>query len=176
MKKIFVVFLFMLLAASSAFAEGQFVQRVIDANTLRLLNGEHVRLLGFTVPEENSKAAADYVRSLVSGSVVALEYDVDKTDDEGNMLAYVWFRYEPRMREDQVIFPSEFDVHYVVDGKGEGEFFVLLNTTVVKAGFGEPAKDFTNTKYAQLIEKLYEERPIKTVKADNETHASLSVE
>ena len=166
----------LIMITSPAFAEGRFVQSVIDGQTLKLLNGEPLHLLGIEIPEATAKEAAEFVRSLVSGSVIALEYDVEKTDFNGELQAYVWFRYEPRISNGQVIFPSALDVHYVVDSDGEGDFFVLLNTTVVKAGYAEPLESLPNTKYARLINKLYDERPIETVKAEAEIHAKATVD
>jgi len=174
MRKFLFASMLIFLLTTPAYAEGRFVQSVVDGQTLKLLNGEYVHLLGIDIDADQFDKAAAYVRSLVSGSVVALEYDVEKADQEGNILAYVWFRYEPRIIGEQVLFPQELDVHYVVDSEGEGDFFVLLNTTVVKAGFAQPSEGTTNTKYSSLINKLYAERPIETVKAELEI-TSVSV-
>ena len=176
MKKIIFLFMLLVLSAPQAFAEGQFVRSVIDGQTLQFLNGERLHLLGIDIPQEKTKEAADFVRSLVSGSVVALEYDVEKTDENGQLQAYVWFRYEPRINDGQAIFPADFDVHYVVDSEGEGDFFVLLNTTVVKVGLGTPLETSPNSKYSKLFNKLYEERPIETVKVEAEIHAKATVD
>ncbi|HLF18360.1 MAG TPA: hypothetical protein VI749_05635 [Candidatus Omnitrophota bacterium] len=175
MKRLLMVIGVFFLLTPFVWAEGQFIQKVVDGQTLKTLNGEYVRLIGIDVPPEKAAEAAEFVRSLVSGSVVALEYDVEKTDADGNILAYVWFKFEPRYSNDQVIFPNDFDVHYVVDSEGEGDFFVLLNTTVVKAGYGRPLEALPNEKYAKLIKKLYEERPIETVKVEIESHAKADL-
>lgn len=153
----------LILICPSAFAEGCFVRQIQDAKTLRLLDGEKVRLIGISVPEEKNDQAVAFLRTLVSGSVVALEYDLEKVDSEGNILAYVWFKFEPRGKKDEIVFPKELDVHYVVDEEGEGDFFVLLNTTMVKSGYALPSQMLPNEKYTVLLNKLYEERPIETV-------------
>jgi hypothetical protein len=176
MKKIILLVLIIGLSASPAWSEGQFVRQVIDGQTLQLLNGEHLHLLGINIPLEKAQEARDFVSSLVSGSVIALEYDVEKTSQDGKMQAYVWFRYEPDFDSGQNVFPSELDVHYVVDEEGDGDFFVLLNTTIVKAGLAMPLEVLPNSKYSKLINKLYEERPIETVKAETEIHAKATVD
>jgi len=177
MKKLLMTILLLVLISPSAFAEGCFVRQVKDAKTLTLLDGEHVRLIGITIPEEKNDQALAYLRSLVSGSVVALEYDLERVDAEGNILAYVWFKYEPRGNKDEVVFPKGLDVHYVVDESGDGDFFVLLNTTMVKAGYAQPSQTLTNEKYTVLINKLYEEGPNDTVQvAENHAKADISPE
>src|SRR6185295_1196554 len=78
MKKFIMIILFLMLLSPLAFAEGCFVRQVQDAKTLTLLNGERVRLIGIDVPAEKNDEATAYLRSLVSGSVVALEYDLER--------------------------------------------------------------------------------------------------
>ena len=171
MKNLLLTIALLFLVCPSAMAEGRFVRQVVDGQTLKLLEGGHVRLIGINILPEKLAEASEFVRSLVSGSVVALEYDVEKTDAEGNLLAYVWFRFEPRVKDDAMIFPKDFDVHYVVDDEGDGEFYVLLNTTIVKAGYATPLETLPNGRYAQLIKKLYEERPIETAKMEVDVQA-----
>ena len=83
------VFIFL---ATAAFAETQFVTQVIDSHTIRLLNGDLVRLIGVDLNQNNNgqtqteilaqeKKAAGFIRNLVSGSLVELEYDQKKYDE-----------------------------------------------------------------------------------------------
>jgi len=174
MRKIFLTIMLLVMTSPSAFAEGCFVRQIHDSQTLTLLDGEHVRLIGISIPEEKKEQAAALIRSLVSGSVVALEYDLERADVEGNILAYVWFKYEPRDKKDQIVFPKGLDVHYLVDETGDGDFFVLLNTTLVKSGVAQPSQVLPNEKYTVLLNKMYEERPIETVQVA-EIHAKADI-
>jgi len=173
MKKTVLIVIILLLGPGSVFADGQFVQKVLNIDLLRLLDGEQVKLIGIEVDQGQKEQAMDFIRSLVSGSVVALEYDVEKRDPQGNLLAYVWFEYEPPDDKDRLNFPENFDVHYVVDEEGEGSFYVLLNTTVVKAGYAKPQETLPNSKYSSLLNKIYEENVITTAKAISELDTAM---
>ena len=88
------------------------VERVIDGNTIKLTNGERVRLIGIDAPESqpNNKAKSDaertgqdletinkmgqeateFVKGLIKeGQEVRLEFDVQGRDKYGRTLAYV---------------------------------------------------------------------------------------
>ena len=77
------------------------VLAVSDGDTLSVMAGrkrEKVRLIGIDAPELGqspwgSRARA-YLRELVAGSgnSVALEFDVEKRDQYGRLLAYAWTR------------------------------------------------------------------------------------
>ncbi len=88
------------------------VERVVDGDTFKLVGGERVRLLGIDTPElheskklfrdaERSgldvevikamgKRAYDFVRPLIEGKNVRLEFDIEKRDKYGRLLAYVY--------------------------------------------------------------------------------------
>ena len=63
-----------------------------------------VRLIGIDAPEsvhhnqalntEEGKKASDYLKKLLTGKTVGLEFDVEKEDKYGRTLAYVWYRGE----------------------------------------------------------------------------------
>src|SRR3989344_1620016 len=68
------------------------VKRVIDGDTLELINGQIVRLVGVNAPnnnEEYEEQATEYTKNLVEGKKVNLEYDAYKSDRFGRILAYV---------------------------------------------------------------------------------------
>lgn len=88
------------------------VERVIDGDTIVLSNGEKVRFIGIDTPElsQSSKLnedarrsgqdirtiqkmgqeAYEFVRNLLEGKRVRLEFDVDQRDRYGRLLAYVF--------------------------------------------------------------------------------------
>jgi len=93
-------------------AEYYYVARAVDGDTLKLSNGDRVRLIGVDTPEchyseklvrdarrsgkdikaiqELGKIASDFTKGLVSGKRVRLEYDVEKRDRYGRLLAYAY--------------------------------------------------------------------------------------
>jgi len=94
------------------------VERVVDGDTLLLVGGERVRLIGVDAPESVhpsrpverfGKEAAAFTRRLVEGQRVRLEHDPQGSarDKYGRMLAYV----------------------YLPDG-------TLLNLEIIRQGYG----------------------------------------
>jgi micrococcal nuclease len=89
--------LFSLLLASSAFAER--VAYVIDGDTVILDNRERVRLIGIDTPEISSKyhrgeyygkEAKKYLKELIEGKEVTLEYGPEPRDKYGRRLAFLY--------------------------------------------------------------------------------------
>lgn len=69
------------------------VAEVIDGDTILLKDGRRVRYLGVNTPEINEplhQQAKKLNASLVSGRKVRLEFDREKTDSYGRLLAYVY--------------------------------------------------------------------------------------
>lgn len=79
------------------------IVRVVDGDTVVVdIDGANtkVRLLGIDTPEsvhpskkrntQEGKQASDWVKNLLSGKTIYLEYDVGKTDRYGRTLAYVY--------------------------------------------------------------------------------------
>ncbi|MBW1824708.1 MAG: thermonuclease family protein, partial [Deltaproteobacteria bacterium] len=62
------------------------VAKVIEGTTLVLNNGKKVNLIGV----DTSVQAEDFIRNRVVGKEVKLEYDRQKIDRGGRMLAYVY--------------------------------------------------------------------------------------
>jgi micrococcal nuclease len=126
------------------------VARAVDGDTLKLGNGERVRLIGIDTPEmhDSSKLYRDsqrsgqdinvikklgkkayaYTRGLVEGKKVRLEFDLEKKDKYGRLLAYV----------------------YLQDG-------TFVNAEIVKQGFASLMTIPPNVKYADHFFKLYQE-------------------
>jgi micrococcal nuclease len=124
------------------------VDRVVDGDTLKLSNGERVRLIGIDTPElhlsdkltrdaQRTKTDAkaiqamgrqsyEFTRKLVEGKRVKLEFDVERRDRYQRLLAYV----------------------YLEDG-------TFVNAEIVKQGYASLMTYPPNVKYVDLFESLY---------------------
>lgn len=77
-----------------------FVEEVIDGDTFILEDGEKVRLIGIDAPETPHSykqrnfyygiEAKAYLKDLIESREVKLEFDVEKRDRYGRLLAYAW--------------------------------------------------------------------------------------
>jgi micrococcal nuclease len=123
------------------------VSRVVDGDTLKLSNGEKVRLIGIDTPELHSsnkldrdaarskkdsslimgmgKKAADLTKGLVLGKSIRIEYDVKKRDRYGRILAYI----------------------YLDDG-------TFVNAKLIEEGYAQVMTVPPNVKYSDLFIKL----------------------
>lgn len=73
--------------------EGNLAKRVIDGDTIELENGTRVRYIGIDTPERDECFSAETTeanKQLVDGKRVRLETDVQKLDQYGRTLAYVY--------------------------------------------------------------------------------------
>lgn len=95
-KKLFGVLLVALITLSSAKLS---VRQVYDGDTVALSTGEHVRYLGLDAPEIDHKGgksdflareARDVNAKLVQGKQIRLEFDQERCDRHGRLLAYVF--------------------------------------------------------------------------------------
>jgi micrococcal nuclease len=109
-----VFILFFLL--STSYAEIHKVRRVIDGDTLLLVNGDRVRLIGVNTPETKDprkpveyfgREAYLFTKKVVDGKEVRFEFDRQERDRYGRLLAYV----------------------YLLDG-------TFLNAEIIKQGYG----------------------------------------
>jgi len=87
-----------ILSLSYAHSETYQVKRVIDGDTLLLTTGGRVRLIGVDTPETKhpqkpvqyfGKEAYLFTKSMVEGKEVTLEFEWQKRDKYGRLLAYV---------------------------------------------------------------------------------------
>jgi micrococcal nuclease len=94
----FTISFFLILTLCQA-ADPLTVTRVIDGDTLKLSNGEKIRLIGVDTPELHhpskpvqyfAEEAYQFVKKLIEGQEVRLEYDWEKKDKYGRTLAYVY--------------------------------------------------------------------------------------
>ena len=126
------------------------VQRAVDGDTLKLASGERVRLIGVDTPEVHEsvklyrdarrsnqdikaiqalgRKASDFTKKLVEGKPVRLEFDVEKKDRYGRLLAYV----------------------YLQDG-------TFVNAEIIRQGYANVMTIPPNVKYQDMFLKLYRE-------------------
>ena len=91
-----------ILTASISEANLVKVSRVIDGDTIELINGEKVRYIGIDTAELNASKKSECFaeeaftknRELVEGKEVKLEKDVSETDKYGRLLRYVYLGNE----------------------------------------------------------------------------------
>ena len=120
-------------SAGSSPLQGQqtVVERVIDGDTVVISGGEHLRYIGIDTPELHhptkpvqwyAREAAAFNRSLVEGKPVRLEFDVERRDKYGRLLAYI----------------------YLEDG-------TFVNAELVRQGYAHLLTIPPNVKYAHLF-------------------------
>lgn len=146
---IFVVFILNSLVVSRGFSfDTCRVEKVIDGDTF-ICSGQKIRLIGIDTPEsrinphmEKQKSLGDkktilhygnlakeFLKSLIpSGTTVKLEYDVQRYDRYGRILAYVW----------------------LPDGR-------MLNEVLLKEGYAMLYTVPPNVKYEEKLRKAYRE-------------------
>jgi micrococcal nuclease len=126
------------------------VERAVDGDTLKLENGERVRLIGIDTPEmhesaklyrDSQKSGQDvkviqalgkrayiFTRDLVEGKRVRLEFDAENRDKYKRLLAYV----------------------YLKDG-------TFVNAEIVKQGYASLMTYPPNVKYVDTFKELYKQ-------------------
>jgi micrococcal nuclease len=129
------LFIFVIALPGTACAEGfVLVKRVIDGDTIVLADGRHVRYIGINAPELESKSgpaerfgpeARDFNRKLMAGEKVRLEFDCERHDQYGRVLAYV----------------------FLPDG-------TFVNAELIKSGNAYCVFRRPNTKYDSLLLRL----------------------
>lgn len=134
---LFFLVLVMLYYVLSQRTPGEYlVVKVIDGDTIELSSGEKVRYIGVDTPELHrpqksveyfAREAYEANRRLVEGKKVRLEFDVQKQDRYGRLLAYVY-----------------------VDG-------IMVNEWLVANGYARVATFPPNVKYAERFLELERE-------------------
>lgn len=128
------------------------IERVVDGDTVIIIdsggNSYRVRLIGVDTPEsvnpdeskntEEGVKASDYTKSrLLSGNTVYLEYDKEKTDPYGRILAYLWLT-------------NNVDTSSINDIQTK-----MYNAELIVEGYAVPKVYEPNTKYADIFEEIY---------------------
>jgi micrococcal nuclease len=182
----FILALFIFDADARA-ASKEVVVKTVDGDTLRLSSGETVRLIGIDTPEASNNAktrrdskrtresideiivmgkkASRFTRALVQGSEVTLEYDVEKRDRYGRLLAYVYFPVhgtnwlqvengivKSHLENANLPVAKSFD-----DTGGKGVFPVMLNAYLIQEGYAQVMTVAPNVKYQEIFLRLQRE-------------------
>ena len=125
------------------------VVKHVDGDTIRVvLDGgaeEPVRLIGIDTPEDTNehepwgREASALTESLAPvGARVYLEYDAERRDRHGRLLAYVWLE------------PTDSDGESAARAK-------MLNARIALSGLASPLTVQPNSKYANLFAVLVAE-------------------
>lgn len=139
------------------------VERVYDGDTVFLVGVEDgIRLLGVSAPEVASGGeeadcfgdeSGDFLRELVNGQEVVLEFDVECEDLYSRELAWIFLEGD----DARVI---DLMTQYDLDGLNEdGSYRVLVNELLIRTGYarlfqGEIAK---NIRYTDRLEEAEDE-------------------
>ncbi len=119
------------MALAPTLAEAQRVRQVIDGDTITVSGVGVVRLIGVDAPEKTGSyrasepfgdAAATFMRTLLEGQVVRLEYDGPRTDQYKRTLAYV----------------------FLADGR-------LANLEIIRAGWAEVYRRFEYARKPEFL-------------------------
>ena len=95
MKKSFVIFLIItaILFLISNFYIIEEVKTVVDGDTIKLMDGKVVRLLGINAPEVDEECyqeSREELKSLLKGKSIRLESDSTERDTYGRLLRYIF--------------------------------------------------------------------------------------
>lgn len=153
--------------------ENILVVKVYDGDTVQLINGQKVRLIGIDTPEthegdklfrdakrsgqdiETIKAlgrqSAAFTRQLLLGKSVALDFDAQHNDKYGRVLAYVWL---PRPSVPDSVPPENLVVEARQKKDGSKEDYVFVNATIIKAGYAQTMTIAPNVRYARMFQEL----------------------
>jgi len=145
------LFCLSIFSLNSSYAQQEVSPIVVDGDTLELASRERVRLIGIDTPEmhmsdklyrqaQSSKSdiqtimrlgeeAYKFTRNLVEGKRVRLEFDVERYDKYGRLLAYVYLN-------------------------NDGTF---VNAKIIQQGYASLLTIPPNVKYAGLFRTLYNE-------------------
>ncbi len=153
------------------------VVKVYDGDTIKVANGEHVRLIGIDCPElhESDKLyrdarrtgqdiatiqamgreAYEFASDLLAGKRVRLEFDVERRDKYGRLLAYVFTRED--MTGKTLRFLPKEGVVYLVEQDGRKYVETFVNAMIISEGYAQPMSYPPNTMHADLFQRLYQE-------------------
>lgn len=147
------------------------VVKVYDGDTVGLSDGQKVRLIGIDTPEEHDsdKLLADVRKSgqnvatikamgqkahqftsrWVLGQTVRLEFDQQRRDKYGRLLAYL---YMPFPHPPLSSLPR---AGYIVNVDGKKWYFI--NATIIQAGYAKPMAIAPNDKHKAVFQSLYQQ-------------------
>lgn len=137
----------------SATLDGPYaVERVVDGDTIYIINdaaeSEKVRFIGIDTPEsvhadesKNSDAglvASAFTKELLTGQSVWLEYDIDRQDQYGRTLAYVYIEEGETlvMVQDQLLYHGLAQTMTIQPNSKYAEHFAEIQREAQQAGHG----------------------------------------
>lgn len=147
-----------LFITSSIGAETYTVEGVIDGDTIKLTDCQTVRLIGIQITDDEKKRQEGklFLVSILGTTddeevVVNLEYDVEKRDKDGSLLAYI---YKDAGVSSHVEFQGINGYEYSAKG---GRWYVFINATIIKSGYAQPQSSPPNVKHEELFKELYKD-------------------
>jgi micrococcal nuclease len=156
-----------------------YVTKVFDGDTIKLVNGEKVRLIGIDSPEfhesdklyrdarrsgksltliqTQGKRAYEFTRDLVERRQVRLEFDIERRDKYGRLLAYVYIPVcfwddEPACMLERI---AGYEYVKLSGTNKDNGWYIFVNATIVKSGYADLMTIPPNLKYADLLRSLY---------------------
>lgn len=143
------------------------VVRVVDGDTYLIrIDGkeERVRLIGLDTPESvapqegrNTKEGvlvSDYMKDYLEGKTVTLEYDVQKRDQYGRILAYVY--YEDEMVNEKLLKEGYARVTTYPPNVRYVDQFLRLESQARKAGLGFWGGDSIEDNLPAVVDEALE--------------------
>jgi endonuclease YncB( thermonuclease family) len=136
------------------------VEDVMEDAGLKLSSGQTVRLSGVAFPGMetdseyrdrglvSSRDVVDYIRQLVAGKQVRLEYEGSRRDEDARPFANV-FVVTSKRAQAKVNWPDD----YVIMTSREFQE-IFLNATLLRAGYVRITNTFSDGKYQDLFEKI----------------------
>jgi len=150
------------LTAGPAHAQTYTVRRIIDADTFELTNGVTVHMIGVQAPEKvqseypSEESITDrWINNIVEnylltpGIQVYLQYDVEKRDANGNILAYV---YRKRPLDENDFERKGCWISTLING----EEYLFINEYIICSGAATAVSEPPNLKYADRFKELYD--------------------
>jgi len=113
------VFLLAVLALPAFSLTQATVLRVIDGDTIVLVGGERVRLIGVDAPEVGQPGASEatqFVRQMTEGATVWLESDGNDRDAHGRLRRYVWLQQPSNPRDASEIRAHQLNALLLANG------------------------------------------------------------
>jgi len=141
------------------------VKEVIDGDTIVLQSGEHVRYIGIDTPEKDQpfyQQAKELNQKLIGTKEIRIEFDVQKKDKYGRLLAYVYV--EETFVNAELVKNGLANLYTVPPNVKHTEYFLKLQTEAreKKLGIWSEAKKPEKNYLARRGSKRFH-RPSCTV-------------